>query len=222
LDVALAATGAVAATVLVKAAAFRAVASAGGAGGWFAAATTVWVAAAVTAIFAVGVAVVGVVAAAVAVVLVVAAVGSVLIGADDAACAETAWELAAIAAAAIASGAVAPLGVGVAAGTWVTGVETGITTATGVGVTDSPACWASRVGSTAELSSVVDFAVDLVVPVFDALELAVGCWPAPVLAALLVLALELSALLALLALASDGGPELSLLLLVLLGSLLAG
>ena len=49
--------------------------------------------------------------------LVVAAVGSVLIGADDAACAETAWELAAIAAAAIASGAVAPLGVGVAAGT---------------------------------------------------------------------------------------------------------
>lgn len=220
LEVGFAATGAVAATVLVKAAAFKAVASAGGAG-WFVGVTTVWVAA-VTAVFAVAVAVgVGVAAAAM---VAAAAVGSVLTGADDAACAETACELAAIAAAAIASGAVAPLGVGVAAATWVTGVETGITTATGVGVTESAACWARRVGSTAEVSSVVDFAVDFVVPVFGALELAVGCWPAPVLAALLVLAVLVLAVLALplLPLASDGGPELSLLLLLLFGSLLAG
>ncbi|MEI9922410.1 MAG: hypothetical protein WDN50_01475 [Bradyrhizobium sp.] len=65
---------------------------------------------------------------------------------------------------------------------------TGSTTATGVGVVRAdPACWASTVGSTAELSSVldVDVAVDLVLPLFDVPELPRDCWLAPEPAALL-------------------------------------
>ena len=122
-----------------------------------------------------------------------------------------ACELAAIAAAAIASGAVALPVVGVAAGTLVATIATGITTATGVGVVmDSPACWA-RVGSTLEVSSVVEVEVDFVVPAFEALD----CWVPSALAG--PLALGLLALL--LTLMSEGCPEL---LPPLLVSLLAG
>ena len=131
----------------------------------------------------------------------------------------------------IASGAVALPEVGVAAGVVVAGVATGMATATGIAaVRENPACWACKVGSTAALPSVLDVEVDvdLVVPLFDVLEFALefawefpwafpwDCWFEPVPAAPFELAP------ALLALASEGGPELLLLLLLLLGSLLAG
>jgi hypothetical protein len=203
-------TGAVAATAVVKAAAFTVDASAVVAG-WFVA--VVWPAAVVTGVFAVVVAVASVVV--VGAVVVVASVGSVVTGADAAACAEMACELAAIAAAAIASGAVALPEVGVGAGVLIAVAVTGRTTATGIGVVrDNPACWAWTVGSTAELSSLVEVVVDFVVPVFDVPELPRDCWLEPVPAAPFELAP------ALLALASEDGPELSLLL--LLESLLAG
>lgn len=175
----------------------------------------VWPAAAVTVILAVVVAVVSGVVVGVAVAVV--AVGSVVTCGVAAACAEIACELAAIAAAAIASGAVALPEVGVGAGVVVAGVITGMTTATGVGVVRAdPACWASTVGSTAELSSVpdADVVVDFVLLVFEVPELPRDCWLEPVPAAPFELAP------ALLALASEAGPELPLLLLLLFGSLL--
>jgi len=144
----------------------------------------------------------------------VAAFGSVVTCADDA-WAEMACELAAIAAAAIASGAVALPEAGVAAGVLVATVVTGITTATGVGVaTDNPACWARMVGSTAGVSPVVEVAPDFVVPDFAASAFFPdGCVPS-------VLAVPLALPpLALLPLASEVCPEL---LLPLLGSLLFG
>src|ERR1700733_673564 len=99
LDAGFPATGAVAATALVKVAAVAAEALADVAADWFADAATVWPAAAVTATFAVVVAAVVAVAVDVVVVVLVAVVafGSVLVCADAAACAEMACELAAIA-----------------------------------------------------------------------------------------------------------------------------
>jgi hypothetical protein len=83
-----------------------------------------------------------------------------------------ACELAAIAAAAIASGAVAvPEVGGAAAGTLVGTTGTGIATATGVGVvTDAPVCCAWPLGSVEVPSVVVEF--DLVVPALELLD----CW----------------------------------------------
>lgn len=211
--VAFGATGAVAATFVANAAAFTADVPACVAG-WFAGAATVWPAAAVTAIFAVVAAVV-VVVSVVGAAVAVAAFGSVVTCADDAAWAEMTCELAAIAAAAIASGAVALPEAGAAAGVLVATIVTGITTATGVGVaTDNPACWARMVGSTAVASPVVEVAPDFVVPDFPAAVFVPDdCVPS-------VLAVPLALLpLALPPLASEDGPEL---LPLLLGSLLFG
>jgi hypothetical protein len=209
----------VAATAVVNEAALTADVSAVVAEG-SAGVAVVWVAAAVTVILAVVVALVsGVVVGVAVAVAAVVAVGSVVTCGVAAACAEIAWELAAIAAAAIASGAVALPEGGGGAGVLVVAVMTGSTTATGVGVVRAdPACWASTVGSTAELPSVLDVDVvdvDFVLPVFEVPELPRDCWLAPVPSAPVELAP------ALLALASEGGPELALLLLLLFGSLLA-
>ena len=73
---------------------------------------------------------------------------SVLAGSEGPGGAASGCELAAMAAAAMASGAVGPPDAGAVAGTFVVGVVTGITTATGVGVA-LPACSARMVASTA-------------------------------------------------------------------------
>src|SRR5271169_5225766 len=83
------------------------------------------------------------VAGVVVVVVAGAAFGSVLACSGAPACPESGCELAAMAAAAIASGGVEPPEEGVAAGTFVAGVVTGMTTATGFGVVAMrAACWA--------------------------------------------------------------------------------
>lgn len=119
-----------------------------------------------------------------------AAVGSILSWTDGPV-GESGCELAAIAAAARASGAVGPAEEGVVVGTVAAGVDVGIAVATGVGVIDVLAvCWARMVASTAVASpflsldlspsdfDVPDFAV--VVPVVD--------WLFPLVAVLLPLA----------------------------------
>ena len=115
----------------------------------------------------------GTVAGAVAVVVVVAVVGAVLESvfacADAAACAAPACELAAIAAAAIASGAVELPEAGGTAGTFVAVAVTGIVTATGIGVVAvRPACWTRMVRSAADTSPFADLSVDFVESAFDA------------------------------------------------------
>ena len=97
------------------------------------------------------------------------AVGSALSGADGPGGGESGCELAAIAAAAMASGAVGPPGAGVADGVVVVGAGVAITTATGVGVvTALPACCASRATSTAAVSASVAESLDF--PSVDAVE----------------------------------------------------
>jgi hypothetical protein len=93
-------------------------------------------------------------------------------------------ELAAIAAAAIASGAVALPDDGEAAGTIVDAIATGITTATGVGVVAAgPSCCAGLAGlaglaleSAAGLSLEDGFAVDFVSSVFEVSDFALERW----------------------------------------------
>ncbi|MGO8914064.1 MAG: hypothetical protein ACLQDM_32755 [Bradyrhizobium sp.] len=207
-------TGAVAATVLANAAAFAGVAC------WITGALTAPLAATEIAVFVVAEAVVVAVAVAeaeaeaVAVEGVVAAAASVaavfesvLIWADEAACAEIARVLAAIAAAAIASGAV-ELPDGVAAGTFVGAVVTGIATATGFGVVAvRAACWARMVRSAVDVSALAGLSVDFAGSAFA--DFAWDGGVAPVLVG--------PPALALLTLLSEGGPALAL----LLGSLLA-
>jgi hypothetical protein len=206
-------TGAVAATALVKAAAFAGVALA-------------CVVCAITGLAAVALAVtelagfaipvsVGVPAAAIVVAVAAASVAavfeSVLVGVDEATCAETAWVQAAMAAAAIASGAVELPDV-VAAGTFVAAVVTGIATATGFGVVAMrAACWARMVRSVADVSPLADLSVDFAGSVFAApLDFVWDGWVAPAPVGPLVLAL--------LALLSEGGPALALLFGTLLGA----
>lgn len=95
--------------------------------------------------------------------------------------------LAAIAAAAMASGAVElPVG----AGTFAGATTTGMTTATGVGVvTAGVACCDEAAESAATVASEDDFWSVLVAPAFVALDLALDCWTAAVLASVLALAL---------------------------------
>jgi hypothetical protein len=136
--------------------------------------------------------------AAVDAVMAAAAPESILVCADDAAGAAgaaDAGELAAIAAAAIASGAVALPGAGVAAGTSVDAIMTGIATATAFGViADGPSCFAEAAGtaeeSAAEVLSEAGLSVDFSVPAFEALDFALDRWTAAVLAAALAAALE--------------------------------
>jgi hypothetical protein len=213
--VALAVTGAVAATALVKAAAFAGVALACVVG-----ATTglaaVPLAVAGLAVFAIPVSV-GVPVAAVVVAVAAASVAAVfeavLVGVDEATCAETAWALAAMAAAAIASGAV-ELPEVVAAGTFVAAGVTGSATATGFGVVAvRAACWARMVRSVADVSPLADLSVDFAGSVFAASpDFVRDGWVAPAPVGPPVLAL-----LELLALLSEGGPALAL----LFGSLFA-
>ncbi|MGA9091616.1 MAG: hypothetical protein WB420_21190 [Bradyrhizobium sp.] len=127
---------------------------------------------------------------------------SVLIRVEEAACA-----LAAMAAAAIASGAVELPDAG-AAGTFAAAVVTGMATATGFGVVAvRAACWARTVRSTAEVSPPADLSVDFAGSAFGApVDLAWDGWVAAVPVGPLLLALL-----------SDGGPALAL----LFGSLLA-
>ena len=180
---ALAVTGAVAATALVKAAAFAGVALACVVGA-ITGLAAVALAVAELAVFAIPVSVRGPAAAvvvAVAAASVAAVFESVLVGVDEATCAETAWVLAAMAAAAIASGAVELPDV-VAAGTFVAGVVTGIATATGFGVVAvRAACCARMVRSVADVlhwpacrprSTSLD-------PVLDAPGVCVGGWVGP-------------------------------------------
>jgi hypothetical protein len=106
---------------------------------------------------------------------------SVLAGAADAAATPVVAELAAIAAAAIASGAVALPDDGEAAGTIVDAMATGITTATGVGVVAAgPSCCAGLAGlaleSAAGLSLEDGFAVDFVSSVFEVSDFALERW----------------------------------------------
>jgi hypothetical protein len=122
-----------------------------------------------------------------------------LIWADDAAGAADAGELAAIAAAAIASGAVALPDAGVAAGTSVNAMVTGIATATALGVgTDAPPCCAEAAGtveeSAAELFPEEGFSAGFAGPAFKALDFALDCSTAAALA--LASALALAAALA--------------------------
>jgi len=104
------------------------------------------------------------------VVTVAAASESVLICVDPAAAAR----LAEMAAAAIASGAVAlPDAEGEVVGTLVKATVTGIATATTFGVvTDVAPCCAVSAGSGVEVSSEDDLAVDFAAPAFTALEFA--------------------------------------------------
>ncbi|HLX17087.1 MAG TPA: hypothetical protein VKS24_18030 [Bradyrhizobium sp.] len=82
-----------------------------------------------------------------------AAFGSVSAWSGAPTCPESACELAAIAAAAIASGGVEPPEEGVAAGTFAGGAVTGMTTATGFGVVAvRAACWARTVEPTVDVS----------------------------------------------------------------------
>jgi hypothetical protein len=110
-----------------------------------------------------------------------------LICADDAAGGAMAGELAAMAAAAIASGAVllpdavtpvVAVLAGAVEGTFVGARMTGITTAIAFGTTAVPACCAARVGSVVELSSEDDLSVDFAVPSFGPLAVALDCWAA--------------------------------------------
>lgn len=108
-----------------------------------------------------------------------------LICADDAACGAMAGELAAMAAAAIASGAVLlsdavtpVVAVLEAEGTFVGAGMTGTTTAIAFGTTAVPACCAARVGSVGELSSEDDLSVDFAVPSFEPLAVVLDCWAA--------------------------------------------
>jgi hypothetical protein len=122
-----------------------------------------------------------------------------LICADDAVGAAMAGELAAMAAAAIASGAVllpdavtpvvAELAGGVE-GTFVETRTTGITTAIAFGTTAAPPCWAARFGSVDEpLSEDGCLSEGFAVPPFGVSALALDGWPAlapaPAFAALL-------------------------------------
>jgi hypothetical protein len=131
---------------------------------------------------------------------VVAAAG--LVCAEDAAGGAMAGELAAMAAAASASGAV-PLPdaliavvaevAGVAAGAFVDAMTTGITMATAFGTAeDGPPGCADAVGSVEEVSSEDDFSFDFVVPAFEVSAFALDCWVAVALASVFeaVLAVE--------------------------------
>jgi hypothetical protein len=98
-----------------------------------------------------------------------------------------AGELAAMAAAAIASGAVllpdavtpvVAVLAGAVEGTFVGARMTGITTAIAFGTTAVPACCAARVGSVGELSSEDDLSVDFAVPSFEPLAVVLDCWAA--------------------------------------------
>jgi hypothetical protein len=105
------------------------------------------------------------------VVAVVVGVGleSVFAGADTAACTAPACELAAMAAAAIANGAVELPEAAGTAGTFVAVVVTGVATATGIGVVAvKPACWIGIVRSAADASPFADLSVDFVESAFDA------------------------------------------------------
>lgn len=160
--------------------------------------------------------------------------GSVLPGTDGPVD-ESGCELAAIAAAARASGAVGPGEEGVVVGTVAPGVDVGIAVATGVEVVDVLAvCWARTVASTAVVSPSASLSLDLSpsdfdVPDFDVVVPVVD-WLFPFVAVLLPLALAEpdgsefefdDAPLLLAASFAGGGGEL-LLALALLLALLAG
>ena len=160
-------TGAVAATALASVARFVGSALARVALSITGAVTATLAAAGIT-IFAV-VAAVAVPVAGVAVVVVGVGLESVFAGADAAACTAPACELAAMAAAAIANGAVELPEAGGTAGTFVAVVVTGIATATGIGVVAvKPACWTRMVRSVADASPFADLSVDFVESAFDA------------------------------------------------------
>jgi len=94
--------------------------------------------------------------------------------------------LAAIAAAAMASGAVR---LPVAAGTFAGATATGMMTATGVGVvTAGVACCDEAAESAATVVSEDDFWSVLLAPAFVALDFALDCWTAAALASVLALA----------------------------------
>jgi hypothetical protein len=116
--------------------------------------------------------------------------GSVLSRPDGTGCGESGCELAAMAAAAIASGAVGPPEAMAAAGVVVAGVDVGTATATGVGVAGVlPTCWARMVASTAvaSASSPLDFwSSGFVLP--DVVAVVVD-WPVPLAVTPLLLAL---------------------------------
>jgi hypothetical protein len=103
-------------------------------------------------------------------------------------------ELAAIAAAAIARGAVGPPELDGAEGVFVTGVEVGTGAATGVGVVGAPpTCCARRVASTAIAFASVASPLDLWSPGFDVSDVVVEAvvvvdWLVPLAAAPLLLA----------------------------------
>jgi hypothetical protein len=126
---------------------------------------------------------------------VTAAAAAELVCAGEAVGGALTGELAAMAAAAIASGAV-PLPdavvavvaeiaevAGVAAGTFVDAMTTGITMATAFGTpAASPPGCADAVGSVEEVSSEDDLSVDFVLPAFEVSAFPLGCWVAPALA----------------------------------------
>jgi len=113
-----------------------------------------------------------------------AAVGSVLTWPGKAVCPESGCELAAMAAAAIASGAVELPAEGVAVGTFVGVVITGIATATGFGVVAVRlACWARIVASTVAVSPLAALSVDLADPVFGAPLVVADGWVVPLFVA---------------------------------------
>lgn len=141
------------------------------------------------------------------------AAGSVLTGAGVPGGPASGWELAAMAAAAIASGAVEPPAEGVADGTLVGWLVTGMATATVISVVAvRPACWAGIVASAVEVSSPLRLSAGLEDPLFEGSDVVADGWVAALPAE------PLLALLPALAFALEGGPALAL----LLGSLFAG
>jgi hypothetical protein len=161
-------TGAVAATALASVARFVGSALARVALSITGAVTATLAAAGITIFAVVVAAAVAVPVAGVAVVVVGVGLESVFAGADAAACTAPACELAAMAAAAIANGAVELPEAGGIAGTFVA-VVVGIVTATGIGVVAvKPACWTRMVRSVADASPFADLSVDFVESAFDA------------------------------------------------------
>ena len=107
-----------------------------------------------------------------------AVAGSVLPWTDGPDGGESGCELAAIAAAAIASGAVGPPEAGVVVGTLAAGAVVEIAAATGVGVVGAlPTCWARIVASTAVASPPASLLLDLSPSDFDVPEIAVVVVP---------------------------------------------
>jgi hypothetical protein len=120
------------------------------------------------------------------------AAASVLICVDEAGAGAAVDELAAIAAAAMASGAVALPGAAAAACTPVDATVAGIATATGFGVvTDGAPCGVELVGSATEILSKDCFSGDFVLPAFDTPDFVPSRWTASVPALALGLGLAL-------------------------------